>query len=195
VEAIRIIQSEHLALSAVLYGMLHVVRSVRFARVQPDFHVLNAMMTYIAQFPEKFHHPKEEMHLFRMLRERNPDSAALLDRLTREHRNGSDRVVELADSLRRYEEEGFKRFGPFATAAASYAAFHFDHARAEEFKAIPLAESFLKPADWRDIDEAFLAHTDPLVDADVGMRCDALFREIVSIVPPAEGVRRTRGAL
>lgn len=188
-EAIRIIQSEHLALAAVMYGMLHVVRGVRFGGAEPDFDVLDAMVTYIGEFPEKFHHPKEEMHLFKLLRERNPDCAPLLDRLVREHRVGSDRVTQLAETLRRYEREGSKQFGAFASAAAAYAAFHFDHVRAEEFEVIPLAESFLTSDDWRNVDEAFAANADP-ISAEVGVRCDALFRQIVSIVPPALGVGR-----
>jgi len=192
VEAIRIIQAEHLALAAVLHGMLHIVRAVRFDRNEPDFQVLNAMVAYIAEFPQQFHHPKEEKYLFSPLRERDPDSAPLLDRLVREHRIGSDKVTQLDDTLRRYQQEGQKHFAAFATAAASYAAFHWDHARAEEFEVMPLAESFFTPDDWRRIDEAFLANADPL-SAEVGARCDALFRQIVTIVPPALGVGRRSG--
>jgi hemerythrin-like domain-containing protein len=190
VETIRIIQAEHLALSAVLYGMLHVVRTARYDRTEPDFGVLVAMVTYIGTFPERFHHPKEEKHLFSTLRERNPDSAPLIDRLVREHRAGSVQVHELGEALGRYRSDGVGHFAPFATAAAKYAAFHFDHARAEEAELIPLAESFFTDEDWRRVDAAFTAHADPLIDARIGMRCDELFREIVRVVPPAYGVER-----
>jgi len=189
VQAIRIIQAEHLALAAVLHGMLQIVRGVRFGGQKPDFQVLDAMVTYIGAFPEKFHHPKEERYLFSTLRKRNPDSAPLLDQLVAEHRTGSAKVAELDHALRRYQQEGSKQFGSFATAAAGYAAFHWDHVRAEEVEVLPAAESFLTSDDWHDIDQAFLANVDPL-SAEVGAQCDALFRRIVSIVPPAVGVGR-----
>jgi hemerythrin-like domain-containing protein len=189
VEAIRIIQTEHLALSAVLQGMLHIVRRVRFGGEAPDFEALDAMVAYICAFPEKFHHPTEERYLFAALRKRNPGVAPLLDRLIAEHKNGALKVAELEKALRRYEREPVAEFAGFAAAATRYAAFHWDHVRAEEFEVIPSAENFLSDEDWRLIDEAFLANADPL-GAEVAVHCDALFRKIVAVVPPAFGVVR-----
>ena len=52
----------------------------------PNFELLGAMIYYIDAFPERFHHPKEDEYLFRLLRVRHPDAAPLLDRLNIEHR-------------------------------------------------------------------------------------------------------------
>jgi hemerythrin-like domain-containing protein len=176
----------------VLHGVLRIVRAIRFEQTDPDFRALEAAIAYIEAFPQKFHHPKEELYLFSRLRERHPESASLLDRLLHEHAVGSERVVHLRMALRNFREHGTKYFAPFATAAATYAAFHWDHVRAEEFEVIPLAESFLSADDWRRIDEAFVAHADPLVDSTLDARCDALFREIVTTVPPPTGLDRKK---
>jgi len=51
-----------------------------------------------------------------------------------------------------------------------------------------MAEKYLTPADWQEIDTAFLEHTDPLLGADVGAKYDALFSRIVNLAPPPIGL-------
>jgi len=190
-EAIRIIQAEHLALAAVLHGMLHIIRRIRFGSDAPDFEVLEAMVSYAVLFPERVHHPKEEQYLFKVLRNRNPAASSLIERLVAEHAAGAAKVKELQEALRRYREGGERYFARFAGAATAYAASHWDHAKAEEYEIIPSAENFLTPSDWAWIDQQFLANEDPLIKGDTVLHCDALFRRIVSVVPPPVGVARS----
>ena len=79
-QAIRIIRDEHRALAAILHGMLYLVGNFE-TETSPNFDVFGAMIYYIDAFPERFHHPKEDRYLFRVLRIRHPDAAPLLDRL------------------------------------------------------------------------------------------------------------------
>ena len=74
-KAIRIIQEEHRSLTAVLHGMQYLVRQIRFQLAEPDFALLRAILHYIDVVPERFHHPKEDRYLFRLLRERDPAAA------------------------------------------------------------------------------------------------------------------------
>jgi len=187
VHAIRVIYDEHRALAAVIHGMLYLVREIRYGGAEPKFDVLRAMVHYIHAFPERFHHPKEEAYLFRMLRTSSPHAAPLLDRLETEHRASADRIRNLELALARYEQEGAESFAPFAAAVADYAAFHWEHARAEETELLPLAEAFLTDAEWREIDAAFAGHSDPLVGADAGAEYATLFRHIVDLAPPPLG--------
>jgi branched-chain amino acid transport system ATP-binding protein len=82
---------EHRSLDAAIQGMLYLVRNIRLG-AKPDFNVFRAMIYYIDAFPERFHHPKEDAHLFKRLQERHPSAAPLLDRLRADHRNGVERV-------------------------------------------------------------------------------------------------------
>src|SRR4051812_40293916 len=176
VQAIRIIQDEHRALAAVLHGMLHVVREIRYFDVTTNFELLRAMTHYIQAFPERFHHPKEEAYLFKQLRMRHPDSAPLLDRLESEHRSGALQIEALCNALATYERDGPSAFAPYAGAVAAYAAAHWDHAGIEETKVVPLARRYLTPEDWGMIDAAFTSHTDPLVGIAAGAQYKELFR-------------------
>jgi hemerythrin-like domain-containing protein len=191
-QAIRIIQDEHRSLSAVLHGMLYLVREIRERGARPDFAVLGAMIYYIDAFPERFHHPKEDQYLFRLLRIRHPAAAPLLDRLQTEHRSGAELIRTLEQALARYQQGGANEFSGFSAAVEAYATFHWEHMRAEEKEMIPLAKEHLTAGDWEAIDAAFLGHTDPLLNAESGAEYDKLFRRIVNLAPPPIGVGPVR---
>src|SRR5205807_99549 len=98
-EAIRVIQDEHRSLAAVVHGMLYLVHDIRDRGTQPNFDLLGAMIYYIDAVPERFHHPKEDQYLFRLLRIRHADAASLLDRLTMEHQAGAEKIRTLEQAM------------------------------------------------------------------------------------------------
>jgi hemerythrin-like domain-containing protein len=187
-KAIDIILDEHRSLAAVLHGMLYLVHAIEQGRTTPDFKLLGAMTYYIAAFPERFHHPKEDDYLFRLLRLRHAAAGPLLDRLHSEHRSGERRIRELEHALRAYEFGGPDKFAQFVAALESYAAFHWEHMRAEEDEILPLARRHLTRADWDEIDAAFAGNSDPMVGVAAGGEYEALFRRIVGLAPPPIGV-------
>ncbi len=187
-QAIRIIHDEHRAIAAVLHGMLYLVREIRDRGAKPNFAVLGAMMYYIDAFPERFHHPKEDTYLFRVLRIRHPDAVPLLDRLEGEHWTGAHKIRMLEQALARYQHGGAIEFPRFAAAVEDYATFHWNHMRAEETEVLPMAEKHLSASDWEAIDAAFLGHADPMLGAEVSAGYDVLFRRIVNLAPPPIGV-------
>jgi hemerythrin-like domain-containing protein len=186
--AIDVILDEHRSLAAVLHGMLYLVRGIREGRIEPDFKLLGTMLYYIDAFPERFHHPKEDAYLFRLLRLRHPDAGSLLDRLHAEHSSGGVLIRDLERALRRCENGGDDGCAQFAAAVEAYASFHWKHMRTEEEEILPLAREHLTRADWDEIDAAFAGHTDPLMGAKAGGEYDALFRRIVHLAPPPIGV-------
>lgn len=191
-KAMRVIYDEHHALSAVLHGMLHLVHDIRDHGDQPDFVLFGAMIYYIDAFPERFHHPKEDLYLYRILRLRHPQSAALLDRLHVDHVVGAEKIRTLEQTLARYQNGGAAEFSNFLAAVESYAAFHREHMRAEEQEAFPLAQRYLTAGDWEEIDAAFLGHSDPMLGADASTVYDKLFTRIVTLAPPPLGVGPAR---
>lgn len=187
-QAIRIIRDEHRAIAAILHGMLFLVRKIRDRGATPDFNLFGAMIYYIDAFPERFHHPKEDRYLFHVLRVRHPDSVSLLDRLEEEHRTGAYKIRALEQALARYQHGGVSEFPDFAKAVEDYAAFHWNHMRAEEDEVLPLAEKHLSAADWDGVDTAFLGHVDPMHGAGAEGEYQALFTRIVNLAPPPIGV-------
>lgn len=187
-KAINIILDEHRSLAAVLSAMSYLVRAIREGKASADFRLLGAMVYYIDAFPERFHHPKEDAYLFRLLRERHPAAGPLLDRLEGEHRVGKRKIRALEQALTRYENGGAGEFEQFAAALEGYAEFHWAHMRAEEGEVIPLARRHLSASDWDEIDAAFAGNTDPMLGAKAGEEYDALFRRIANLAPPPIGI-------
>ena len=181
-QTLRILRDEHRTLAAVLHGFLHLVRDIRAGHAAPDFALLGAMLHYIDTFPERFHHPKEDRYLFRLLRTRDPAAAPLLDRLHEEHRAGGNKIRLLVEALERYERGVDDGFATFAEIVAEYAAFHWNHMRCEEMEVLPLAEHFLTRADWDEIDAAFTGHTDPILGEDAAHQYE-LVRRILDLAP------------
>jgi hemerythrin-like domain-containing protein len=191
-DAIRVIQDEHRSLAAVLHGMLYLVHQIRDRGAKPDFDLFGAMIYYIDAFPERFHHPKEDQYLFRLLRIRHPQAAPLLQRLEAEHHAGAEKIRTLEQALARYQHGGASEFTDFLNAVEAYATFHWDHMRAEEKEVLPLAKKHLTTGDWEAIDAAFLGHSDPMFGAEAGAQYDTLFSRIVNLAPPPIGVGPAR---
>jgi hemerythrin-like domain-containing protein len=179
-QAIRIIVDEHRSLAAVMHAMLGSIREVRLCGSTPNFAMFEAMVNYLDTFVERLHHPKEEAYLFIMLRLRYPDCTTLIDRLLAEHREGSVKLRLLQPALERYRQGEPDAFASFAQAAQAYAAFHWNHMRAEDEQLLPLARRYFSEADWKAIEEAYGDHGDPML-ALPAQECDALFRSIVAL--------------
>lgn len=186
-KAIRIIYDEHRSISAVLSGLKELVRMARASAVRPDFAVFRAMVYYIDAFPERMHHPKEDLHLFSRLLLRDPGARELIDALQSEHLEGARLVRDLEQALLAYEQtwpEGSERF---AAVVELYAQFHWNHMRREEHELIPLAEKALSGEDWAAIEAAFAGNQDPIADLRE-QDFDKLFQRIVALAPAPVGL-------
>jgi hemerythrin-like domain-containing protein len=187
-KALNVIKDEHRSLGAIMHGFLFLVDEIRAGRMQPDFKLLNAMLYYLENFPEKLHHPKENEFLHRYMRLRSPDADAMLKVVEEEHRQSHAQSEQMIEALRNYEKSGAVARDAFLDAVKNYAEFQWRHIEREEDLVLPMAQAILKPEDWAAIDEAFSAHTDPFTSYEHIKEFRHLFREIVRLAPPPIGV-------
>src|SRR5437762_13446412 len=127
--AIQIIRDEHLAIAAVLYSLRFLVRRMRTEGAPPDFPLLHAMLDYIVEYPDRWHHPKESQFLFKALRKRNLDAGALIDELEREPRKGDLLIADLRNKLAAFENGDRDALVAFAAAVEEYAQMQWEHIR------------------------------------------------------------------
>lgn len=185
--ALTIIKDEHRTLAAVLQGLLYLNEQVRKAEQKPDFALLKSMLDYIVAFPDRLHHPKEDEYVYRVLRERAPGAAAVLDELQDDHRRGPDLTQSMVDALAAWGRDA-KAFEAFAQSVSRYADFQWAHMRKEEDVILPIAEKALLPADWTEINAAFRSNADPLVGVDTQREFRELFRRVVTLMPAPMGL-------
>lgn len=185
---VRIIREEHAALAAMLRSIILLLDQHRRERSQPDFRALRAMLFYVDEFPEQRHHRKESQLLFPKLRARTPLSRDMLDRLDAEHARGEHMIRELEHALLAFEMLGEPRRAAFEELARRYVDFYFSHMGLEEREILPLAERVLTREDWMELDEAFEANRDPLTGHVPEPDYEALFTQIVNVVPAPIGL-------
>lgn len=190
--ALTVIRDEHRALAAVLRGLQFTVEQARNGRQNPDLVLLKSMLDYIEAFPDKLHHPKEDKYIYRVLRERDPDTAEKLDVLEEEHRQEPEWLGKLRSKLEAFEQDS-TNFEQFADAVEWYVNSHFSHMNMEEEVILPIAEKVLQPEDWKTIDAAFASNEDPLVGVGTQRQFRDLFSRIVNLMPAPYGLGPERG--
>ena len=93
-QALRIISEDHGNMWRLATTIDQVAEEIEGgAPVDPVF--FNSVLDYIEQFVDRSHHPKEDDHLFRLLRLRSTEAAAILDPLQEEHRDGPQKLQTL----------------------------------------------------------------------------------------------------
>lgn len=185
--AIGIIRDEHRSLAAVMHAWMHALAEARQSDTAADPQLMRAIVEYVQQFPVRLHHPKEEEHLFRLLRERTTSCNAELDELERQHLRDAQLVAALE---RRVEQLAS---ADAATRAAtthaledevkSYAQFLWDHLGREEGVILPAAQRYLTAEDWERIDAAFAENRDPRFSGASDREYRQLFSRIVNLLP------------
>ncbi|MDZ4253353.1 MAG: hemerythrin domain-containing protein [Sulfuritalea sp.] len=184
--SMRVLAREHLALRA-----LARIVALEAELLRRDGHVdlalLENIAAYIAEFPNRIHHPKEEDYLFLHMRRRDAGRCApILDRLLDEHVAEVESIRRFVDALAAYRDGKPDAASQLAEVAGAYARYLDRHIEIEDTQAFPLAEEVLQESDWAEIDAAFLANDDPLVSGDQRSRFAGLHRRIMAAgaMPP-----------
>lgn len=185
-KAIDIIHAEHRALGAVVQAFRHVLEGIHNGAKQPDFELLEALIAYITEVPDKLHHPKEDEVLFVKILAVAPELQALVDKLQDDHVKGEQSTHHLRQALATYKGAGTAAFAEFEAVALRYIDNTWKHISLEETELLPQAAKRLAPQDWAGIDAAFEANKDPWSGPTGEFR--ALFTKIVNLVPAPYGL-------
>lgn len=186
--AIQFIRGEHAALRAMLQSLRLLMERGPGEQPGPFFEVLQAMLFYIDEFPERLHHPNESAFLFPKVARLAPELADVIGKLEAEHVSGEARVRELQHRLLAWRILGDSRRAAFEQAARDYIDFYLHHMRVEESLVLPAAERVLSTADWEELDEVFSAARDPFAGGPRDPAYDRLFTRIVMTAPAPIGL-------
>ncbi|TAN26663.1 MAG: hemerythrin domain-containing protein [Castellaniella sp.] len=183
--ALNVIRDEHRAMAAVLDGLAYVVRNIDAGRMRPDYTLLASMVDYIAEMPDKLHHPKED-RIFALLRPKTHDLDGYLDSLEEEHRRAVPATSALDRALVHYLQAGADGFGAFRDTALSYTSNEFKHMGMEERYIFPAARRLLTADEWQEVNADFSRNSDPWAGLDD--RFVKLFRQIAMLAPAPIGL-------
>lgn len=128
---------------------------------RPDFELMGSIVAYLREFPDRYHHPREDVAFGRLLT-RDPDLRLPINRLLQEHRAiaaaGDDLLSRLSDAVAGMMVSR----AAVESAVALYTAYFRHHIATEERVILPRATRLLTAEDWSVIERSVPAAPDPL---------------------------------
>jgi branched-chain amino acid transport system ATP-binding protein len=189
---LAIIQREHRALAAVLYTFDHVLADIRAGKIEPDFALFDAVLSYVQDFPDRYHHPKEDEVLFPLVLRRAPEMKDTIAELQAQHHEGVRLTSDLKWKLDAWRKEPAKGFAGFDEAAQKFIDWQRKHLAKEERTVMPAAREKLLAADWVGADAAFADNDDPIFGANPKRVYDQLLSKIASLAPEPYGLAQRK---
>lgn len=187
-ESLQIIKQEHRNLFRIVNVLDQMMRRLE-ADAEADFGFFSEVLDYIETFTDTYHHPKEDLYLFKALMQRDPSAQAIIEELELEHKNCPDSLVRLKEKLAAWQADARNSAvrDAFAQGVADYLRFQTKHLQKEEGVVIPMAQRALLPEDWAAIDAAFQDNADPVFGPQARAEARSLYSRIVNAAPAPFG--------
>lgn len=116
-----------------------------------DAHVVYEVMDYMASWPDRYHHPREDL-IYGRVAELDSKAADDVDTLQRDHDAAGRRGQQLLRDIERWRE-GELKGAAIVRAGREYVGHMYEHMNVEEKVVFPHIESVLSLEDWRELAE------------------------------------------
>jgi hemerythrin-like domain-containing protein len=146
---------------------------------KPDYRLMLDIMSYMTQYPDRFHHPPEEL-AFAKAAKKNPRIRATVELLKREHVALRVSGEALVRNLEAILNEAILPRIDVESSGREYIRDLRRHMRREEGEAFPVVARGLRAADWAEIDFAIEHRPDPLFGHAAEERFSMLRRQIAA---------------
>ena len=127
---------------------------------EPDYEVMREIMTYCVNYPDRFHHPKEDI-VYRRLIELGASASQVGD-MEVAHQELRGLTQRLYDATEEGHKSGSANREVLTSLLESFVDSYRLHIDAEETVFFPLAEDLLSPEDWSAIRAEVAEMKDPL---------------------------------
>ena len=176
-EVIRRLREEHRNITRLLDVLEHELGTFD-ATKQPDYDVLVSIANYFTGFPDRCHHPKEDL-IFQRLREIDPAAAASIGNLESEHEKIATLALHFREAVHNVLREAEIPRSAFDAVVRHFIRDQRDHLQMEEERFFPLALTALTAEDWAEIDEKVSSEDDPLFSKEAAQEFELLRKNIM----------------
>jgi hemerythrin-like domain-containing protein len=145
---------------------------------QPDYEILRAITDYFQDYPEGYHHPKEDM-VFEKLKMRDPAIAKSIGDVEAEHEVEAKRSRQFAEAVEDILAGREFLRKTFHDAVFGFIEHQRQHMDKEERLLFPAAIKALRPEDWVEIDARLGDRKDSSFDGVVEKKFHALQKTIL----------------
>ena len=139
-----------------------------------DTHVVYEIMDYMVSWPDRYHHPREDL-IYGRVAEIDAKAADEVDTLQRDHDRTAKRGRQVLQDIERWRK-GDVSGAVVAKGGQAYIDHMYEHMNIEEKVVFPHIEAVLSIQDWRELaeDDQLRAVTDPVF----GTRVQREFRNM-----------------
>ncbi len=176
-ETIRHLHQEHRNMTKLL-DLLEADLAVYRDGGAADFDLMRDIMDYTTSWPERYHHPKENL-ILEKLKDKGAEAVALVADLVGEHEKGEELTRGMATAIGNVAQDVEIPRDLFERLAREYLDFNRRHMEMEEAEFLPLAEAALSAEDWAVIDATLSAPEDPLFGPKVEERYRRLLENML----------------
>jgi hemerythrin-like domain-containing protein len=139
---------------------------------------LQAIIDYFQDYPESYHHPKEDI-VFEKLKLRDPAAAAQVGDAKAEHQVETIRLRQFARAVEDVLAGREFLRQTFHNVVHDFIEHQRQHMNKEERLLFPAAAKALRPEDWAEIDARLNDRKDPLLDDTTEKKFHVLHQTIV----------------
>ena len=177
-EVLRRLREEHANIARLLKALEHQLEIFDRGE-QPDYDVLGAAADYFTDFPDRCHHPKEDM-IFRRLQAKDPAAADSIGDLEAEHGEIGVLVGHFREAVENVRDEVEVPRSAFDAVMRHFIDRQRQHMEMEEKRFFPVATDVLGEEDWAEIDAQVTKEDDPLFGAGVSGKYESLLQDILA---------------
>ncbi|MDH3316041.1 MAG: hemerythrin domain-containing protein [Gammaproteobacteria bacterium] len=139
-----------------------------------DFDLMRDVMHYMTKYPDRTHHPLEDLVVHKLI-ERDSSVRAMGENILREHESLAKKGRTFLDMLVRVTDGAMVLREDVEAAGRDYVAFLRSHMEKENERLFPLAKKKLTKRDWMEIGRAIELRHDPVFGPMVDEQYRALY--------------------
>ena len=143
-----------------------------------NFFLIETILDYMTNYPEKCHHPIENV-ILKNLTARNRPMGEKAAKIITQHETVNKLITEFANAFERVQLEETQLREDLITAARNYRDYLLHHMKEEEEIFFPAAEEALYQSDWDIIETRLRDKGDPVFGRDADREYRALHKVIV----------------
>ena len=162
----KALRAEHRHIATVMQLFADQLKAIEAGELV-DTHVVYEIMDYMVTWPDRFHHPREDL-IYGRVAELDSKAADEVDTLQRDHDNTAKSGRKVLQDITRWRE-GEVSGAVVAKSGRAYIDHMYEHMNVEEKVVFPHVEAVLSIQDWRELaeDDELRAVADPVFGARV----------------------------
>jgi hemerythrin-like domain-containing protein len=157
----KALRAEHRHIATVMQLFADQLKAVEQGELV-DTHVVYEIMDYMVTWPDRYHHPREDL-IYGRVAEVDSKAADEVDTLQRDHDNTAKNGRKVLQDIERWRE-GEVSGAVVAKSGRAYIDHMYEHMNVEEKVVFPHIEAVLSIQDWRELaeDDELRAVGDPI---------------------------------